>query len=343
MGFICGIIAFCAELSFESICVLLGRDPPVKVTRSALSLLGLGLWPALLLAAEQPAVGATQRVRVAAISFVPQKLDLAGNADRLEGALREAASGGAKLAVAPEGALDGYIINPVLAGEIPAVRMHDVAIAIDDPVIRRFQAVAKQLELCVVFGFAERIGADVFNTAVFIDAQGAIRGKYHKMIFEEGYHPDWWFNRLGTRSRAFDTPFGRCGILICNDRWNADLARIPALDGAQFLVIPAYGSTSRTQDEAVLSRGRENGLPVIEANVGVSLIVSEGAVAAVQRAQTAVTFADITIPAAKAANAGERDAVEREFLEWREGEMRRRFEAKMQRLGKTGAAPSAVK
>src|SRR5687767_5401999 len=77
---------------------------------------------------------APQRVRVAAISLVPQKLDLAGNADRLEAALREAAAGGAKLAVAPEGALDGYIINPVLAGQIPAARMNDVALAIDDPI-----------------------------------------------------------------------------------------------------------------------------------------------------------------------------------------------------------------
>ena len=287
----------------------------------------LGLSLALL-----AATAAADRVRVAAISFVPQKLELAANAGRLEAAFREAAAGGAQLAVAPEGALDGYIINPVLAGQIPLERMRDVALAIDDPVIRRFQALAKELRLCVVFGFAEKIGADVFNTAVFIDGAGAIRGKYHKMLFEEGYHPAWWFNRIGTRSRAFDTPFGRCGILICNDRWNASLARIPALDGAQFLVIPAYGSTSRAQDEAVLARARENALPVVEANVGVSLIVSGGEVAAVQRAPAAVTFAEITIAPARAPHVAERDAVEREFLQWRETELRRRFEAKRHRL-----------
>ena len=234
----------------------------------------------ILSALVAPAIGsdkvAVQRVRVASISFVPEKLNLAGNADRLEQALRKAAAGGARLAVAPEGALDGYIINHVLAGEIPLSRIHDVALPLDHALIRRFQAVAKELDLCVVFGFAEKSGVEIFNTAIFIDHTGTIRGKYRKMQFAEGYHPTWWFNRLGEQSRAFDTPFGRCGILICNDRWNPALARIPALDGAQFLVIPSFGSTGKAQDDAVLSRSRETSLPIIEANVGVSLIVSDG-------------------------------------------------------------------
>ena len=104
--------------------------------------------------------------------------------------------------------------------------MNEVAIPIDHPVVQRFQKLARQLEICVVFGFAERIGTDVFNCAVFIDHAGEIRGKYHKMQFAEGYHPSWWFNRLGTESRAFDTPHGRCGILICNDRWNPQLGNV---------------------------------------------------------------------------------------------------------------------
>jgi N-carbamoylputrescine amidase len=305
------------------------------------AILWLDWWLALVVntdAAETSVDISPQRLRVAAISFVPQKLDLTSNADRLEAGFREAAAGGAKLAVAPEGALDGYVINPILGGQIPVARMNDVAITIDHPLIRRFRKLADELDLCLVFGFAEKVGADVFNTAVFIDDLGEIRGKYHKMIFEEGYHPDWWFNRLGHRSRAFDTPFGRCGVLICNDRWNPELARIPALDGAQFLVIPAFGSTSRAQDEAVLNRARENALPVIEANVGVSLIVSEGKVAAVKRADTAVTFAEITIPLPTASNPTERDAVEQKFLAWREGEMRRRFERKHHPLHGSSAA-----
>jgi predicted amidohydrolase len=279
-----------------------------------------------------PPAAEAHKVRVAAISFVPRKLDLAGNARQLEAAFRQAGAGGAKLAVAPEGALDGYVINQILAAEIPLERLHDVALEIDHPVLQRFQALAKELQLCLVFGFAERIDADVFNTAMFIDNAGAIRGKYHKMLFAEGYHPAWWFNRLGTKSRAFDTPFGRCGILICNDRWNPELARIPALDGAQLLLIPAFGSTSPSQDAAVLARARETGLPVIEANVGVGMIVSDGDVVAVERAKETVVFGEITIPGPTPRNPLERDAAEREFLEWRVDEMRRRFEAKNHRF-----------
>lgn len=283
-------------------------------------------------AAESPPAAAATRVRVAAISFVPEKGNLAGNADRLAAAFREAAAGGAKLAVAPEGILEGYVINPMLAGEMPVARMHELALPLDSPVIGRFRDLARQLELCVVFGFAEKVGRDVFNTAVFIDQAGEIRGTYQKMQFDEGYHPSWWFNRLGERSRTFDTPFGRCGILICNDRWTPALARIPALDGAQFLVIPAYGSTSVHQDEAVVARARETGLPVIEANVGVCLVVSGGEVAAVSRESTTVTWAEITVPPPIAARPEERDRVEREFLAWRTTEMAQRYQKKRHRL-----------
>jgi predicted amidohydrolase len=198
-------------------------------------------------------------VKVASISFVPMKFDLSGNANRLEASFRKAKAGGAQIAVAPEGALDGYVVNEIIAGEVPAERINEVTVPIDGPVIKRFQKLASELELCMVFGLAEKIGEDVFNCAVFIDREGKIRGKYHKMQFAEGYHPSWWYNRLGVKSRAFDTPYGRCGILICNDRWNPMLAKIPVLDGARFLIIPSFGSRSKAQDEAVLSRGKENG------------------------------------------------------------------------------------
>jgi len=275
----------------------------------------------------------TTRLRVAAVSFEPVKFDLKANAAKLEQMFRKAARGGAKLAVAPEGALDGYVVNEIIAGMAKAADMNKVAIELSDPVIQRFQKLAKELEMALVFGLAEKIGDDVFNCAVFLDHTGKICGKYHKMQLAEGYHPDWWFNRLGRHSRAFDTPYGRCGILICNDRWNPQLAKIPALDGAQFLVIPSFGSRSRAQDEAVLSRGRENNLPVVEANVGVTLIVNDGKIAAVNREREGITFSEITIPAKRAADAEARDQVEQEFFRWRETEMKTRLEKTLRKVG----------
>jgi predicted amidohydrolase len=283
-------------------------------------------------AAPDSAASAATRVRVAAISFVPVKLALEQNADRLEKLIREAAAGGARLIVAPEGALDGYAINQVLARQVSVERLREAAISIEHPVIQRFQTLAKSIEACLVFGFSEKIGDELYNTAVFIDHAGVIRGKYHKMQFAEGYHPSWWFNRLGGQSRAFDTPFGRCGILICNDRWNPELAKIPALDGAQFLIIPSYGSSSAAQDEAVIGRARETGLPIVEANVGVSLIVSGGQPVATRRAPESVTFGEISIPPAAKIQTAARDEAERTFLEWRGEEMQRRYAEKQHRL-----------
>ena len=148
--------------------------------------------------------------------------------------------------------------------------MKKVAVAIDSPTIKRFRRLAKELDMCLVFGFAERIKDDVFNCAVFIDDDGEICGTYHKMQLAEGYHSTWWFNRLGRRSRAFDTPLGRCGILLCNDRWNPMIARTLVLDGAQILLIASYGSRKKAQNQAVLARARENGVPIVEANVGIA-------------------------------------------------------------------------
>ncbi len=272
------------------------------------------------------------KIRVAAISFVPKKFGLDENADTLERAYRDAAAGGAQLAVAPEGALDGYVVNEIIAGDEPSARMNEVAIALDGPVIRRFRTLARELAMCLVFGFAERENGDVFNCAVFIDDRGKIRGKYHKMQFAEGYDSAWWFNRLGRRSRSFETPFGRCGILICNDRWNPDLARIPVLDGARFLIVPAFGSRAKTQDDAVLSRARENDVPIVEANVGVGLVIDGGEIQSVARDEVAIVHGEITVPPPTASRPGERDGVERKFLDWRRGEMERRLAKTMDRI-----------
>ena len=281
-------------------------------------------------------------VRVAAISFIPTKFDLEGNADRLGQAFRRAKEGDAQIAVAPEGALEGYVVNEIIAGEASEEKMNDVAVSIDHPIIQRFQRLAGELKMCLVFGFAERIGDDVFNCAVFIGDQGQICGKYHKMQLAEGYHSSWWFNRLGRRSRAFDTPHGRCGLLICNDRWNPQLARIPVLDGARFLIIPSFGSCSKSQDETVLSRSQENSVPVVEANVGVTLVIDGGHITAVNRDKEGITFGQITVPPPVAAQPKERDRVEQEFFEWRKLEMVRRYEKTLQRRRRKSEATGHV-
>jgi predicted amidohydrolase len=130
-------------------------------------------------------------------------------------------------------------------------------------------------------------------------------------------------------------------VLICNDRWNPLLAKIPALDGAQFLVIPSFGTTHTSQDEAVLARGVETGLPIVEANVGVSLIVSDDRIVAVDRHREGITFGEITIPAGRAIDQAARDRVEQEFFQWRDNEMPVRLAKTKQKIeaDKAGSEP----
>ena len=280
-----------------------------------------------------------ERVDVAAISFVPVKFALRENAESLEAMFRKAAAGGAQLALAPEGILEGYVVMDIIEGRVEPRKMREVAVANRSAMMNRFRSLARELRICLAFGLAERIGKDIYNCAVFIDDSGRLCGKYHKMQLAEGYHSSWWYNRLGKKSRAFDTPFGRCGFLICNDRWNPDIARIPVLDGAQYLLIPSYGSRSKDQDRNVLARARENGVPIVEANVGVTMVVSKGEVAALSRRQTAITYSTIEIPARP--SRANRDRHETQFINWRRKEMARRHRltmAKAEQYKKKGTA-----
>lgn len=275
-------------------------------------------------------------IKVAAFSFVPKKMDFAGNARRMETCFRRAARRGAQLALAPEEILDGYPVTEVFEGRMSPQRMLDAAITIRDPYIRRFKALAAELKMSLAFGFAERINREIYNTAIFIDHRGRIRGRYHKMMLAEGYGPKQWYNRTGKHSRAIDTPFGKCGFMICNDRWNTDLARIPVLDGARFMLIPSYGDKSRAQDAAVLTVGRENGIPVLEANVGLLLLVDKGEIVARVKKDTAMIVGTMSIPVPP--NRANRDEQERRFLARRRGELKRRYQHRL--AGAKWAAPA---
>ncbi len=253
------------------------------------------------------------RIKVAAINFVPWKWHPDWNADKLELFFIEASRRGAELVVATEGVLEGYVVYDAI--HFPALRktMLEIAEPIDGPYVKRFRNLARRLKTRFVFGMAERRkGGDVYNTTVFIDGSGKICGIYNKMQFAEGYEQSWSFNRLGTRIRAFDTPMGRCGMLICNDRWNPIIARTLVLDGARFLCIASYGENSEAQDKAVLARARENGVPILLANVGRNLIISKGEIVALDARTDTITITEIEVPAPCSRQAAR--ALEKQFL-----------------------------
>lgn len=237
-----------------------------------------------------------RRHRVAALSLRPARWDKGANLRKLEAAVREAARRKPELIVAPENVLDGYVINDVIRHRDRAEALLNIAEPVDGPSMRRLCRLARSLRVCLCVGFARRDGDEVYNSAAFIAHDGTICGIHDKVL--DGTHPEWWFRRQGSRVRAFDTPLGRCGVLICSDRWSPLLARTLVLDGAEFLLIPSYGNVNKMQNKAVLARARENGVPVVEANVGMNLIVSRGEIAAYQWGADRITHGWIDIPVA---------------------------------------------
>ena len=269
-------------------------------------------------------------VKVTAISLKPNKWDKAGNADAMERFFRKAAEDSPDIILTTEGVLEGYVVMDVIEGRKTADDLVAIAEPIDGEYIQRFQELARELDTCLAFGFAERIGGEVFNAAIFIDTKGEILGRYHKTQLAEGTDESWNFNRVGSTLRAFDTPFGRAGFVICNDRWNPMIVRTLVLDGAQFIMIPSFGSKSKGQNETVLARARENGVPIVEANVGVNMIVSKGEVVAYAWGNDRLTTAIIDIPAPVSTKAAR--AFESEYMEFQGPEMSQRYQETYKRL-----------
>lgn len=263
-------------------------------------------------------------LKVAALSLKPVKWEIESNADKLEAFIKEASRSNPQVIVAPEGMLEGYVVNEVIQDTSLAGKMLEIAEPLDGPYVSRFRQLARRLNTCLCFGFAERIGYEVFNCAVFIGSDGEVCGLHHKTMFREGDHTSRTFNRMGTRLRAFDTPLGRAGILICQERWYPMIARTLVLDGARALFIPSYGSKDKSQNLTVVARARENGVPIAEANVGLNLIVSRGEMIAYKWGNDQITVAEIEIPKAPSVRLARQ--LEEEFLQWRNIEMRRRYE-----------------
>ena len=277
-----------------------------------------------------------EKVEVAAISYRPVKWDKAANADRMEELFVQAAQENPRMILTTEGALEGYIVMEIVEGRAPAESMLEVAEPIDGPYIRRFRKLARSLNTCLAFGFAERIGDEAYNCAIFLDEQGDICGRYHKVQLAEGTHASWSFNRIGKKLRAFDTPIGRAGFVICNDRWNPHITRALVLDGARIILIPSYGSKTRNQNQAVLARARENGVPIVEANVGMNLVISKGEICAYQWGNDQITHAVVEIPAAPCEETARQ--AEQDYLAAQAPEMERRYQRTLERVERLASA-----
>jgi predicted amidohydrolase len=117
-----------------------------------------------------------------------------------------------------------------------------LAEAVPGPTTERLGAKARQHHMYIVAGVYEREGDVLYNTAVLIDRQGHVAGKYRKVYLpreeiEGGLTP-------GNGYPVFETDFGRIGMMICWDSQYADPARALAAKGAEIIFLPIWGGYS---------------------------------------------------------------------------------------------------
>jgi len=164
----------------------------------------------------------------------------AANLDRAERLVREAAGRGAQVILLQELFETPYFCKDHLAGHFDLARPVE-----GNPVIERFQGLARELAVVLPFSFFERAHNAYFNSLAMIDAGGALLGIYRKAHIPEspGYHEKFYFSPGDTGFRVWRTRYGVLGVAICWDQWFPEAARCMALMGAEALLYPtAIGS-----------------------------------------------------------------------------------------------------
>lgn len=222
-------------------------------------------------------------IRIASVSVITDKWKKEVNWLRIEKMVRRAAlDGGADVVVTPEGALDGYVINEVnnkskTEKEI-LDRFFNLGEPIDGPYIKKAAALANELNIYFVFGFLELEDKNLYNTAILIDPDGDIIGRYRKTHFAQGYKINPESYKAGNKLPVFQTTFGKVGILICYDRQLPEPARILALKGADILFIPSYGGYSDENGWNTImlrTRARENRIPLVFCHPYQSILIDK--------------------------------------------------------------------
>jgi N-carbamoylputrescine amidase len=163
--------------------------------------------------------------------------------ENLESAVRvvcAAAAAGAQVILLQELFETPYFCKDHLASHFELAR--PVA---GNPVLERFQGLARELGVVLPFSFFERANNAYFNSLAMIDADGTLLGVYRKSHIPEGpgYHEKFYFSPGDTGFRVWRTAFGVLGVGICWDQWFPEAARCMALMGAEALLYPtAIGS-----------------------------------------------------------------------------------------------------
>lgn len=197
------------------------------------------------------------------------------NIERLEKSIRQLAKKGAQIVVLQE------LHNSLYFCQTEETGLFDLAEPVPGPSTERFGQLANELNIVIVTSLFEKRAPGLFhNTAVVLEKDGSIAGKYRKMHIPDdpAYYEKFYFTPGDTGFEPVNTSVGRLGVLVCWDQWYPEEARLMALRGAELLIYPtAIGWESsdsieektRQKDAWIISqRGHAvaNGLPVVSVN-----------------------------------------------------------------------------
>jgi N-carbamoylputrescine amidase len=161
--------------------------------------------------------------------------DPAENLEKALSGIREAAARGAKIVCLPELFRSRYFCQ----AEDPS--FFDLAEPVPGPTTAAVGDLARELAVVVVAPVFERRAAGIYhNSAVVVEADGTIAGRYRKMHIPHDplYYEKYYFTPGDLGFRSFVTRHARVGPLICWDQWYPEAARLTALQGAEILFYP---------------------------------------------------------------------------------------------------------
>lgn len=197
------------------------------------------------------------------------------NMQRLAESIKALASEGAELIILQE------LHNSLYFCQVENVNNFDLAEPIPGPSTEFFGSLAKELGVVIVTSLFEKRAAGLYhNTAVVIERDGTIAGKYRKMHIPDdpAYYEKFYFTPGDLGFHPIDTSVGRLGVLVCWDQWYPEAARLMTLQGAEMLIYPTAIGFESSDEPAEQQRQREawttvqrghavaNGLPVVAVN-----------------------------------------------------------------------------
>jgi N-carbamoylputrescine amidase len=201
--------------------------------------------------------------------------DTKDNILRLGEGITDLAKRGAQLIVLQE------LHNTLYFCQTEDVDLFDLAETIPGPSTKLYCELAKKLGVVIVASLFEKRAAGLYhNTAVVIESNGEIVGKYRKMHIPDdpAYYEKFYFTPGDMGFHPIQTSLGKLGVLVCWDQWYPEAARLMAMQGAEMLIYPTaigYADNDTPEEQQrqrmawqTVMRGHAvaNGLPVIAVN-----------------------------------------------------------------------------